>query len=257
MSLEEKPQCYACESPATGREHVPPRCLFPTELGSDFRKNLITVPSCDEHNTAKSDDDEFLLASLAGIIGCNDVGMAHKFTKVNRAIRRTGGKLLQKALKEQRVEWYKLGDGMIVDVTWGKLDIERLSRCFSLIGLGLYRAEYGKSFRGRVKCEIAYAPLHDRGRMGFREFIVDEMNAELASSPIKGDNPAVFQWVIGPLDPSGACCGMMIFYGNLEVYLGFIPEKFSNAEFVSPHDVARDIRKPVYIWKNGRCYRVN
>ena len=50
--------CYVCDAPATCREHVPARGIFPTE--SEFRKSLITVPSCAAHNTDKSDEDEFL-----------------------------------------------------------------------------------------------------------------------------------------------------------------------------------------------------
>lgn len=257
MNLTENQHCYACDSPATGREHVPPKCLFPTELNKNYRKNLVTVPSCDTHNTSKSDDDEFLLASLAGIIGCNNVGLAHKFTKVNRAIRRTRGKVLEKALKEQSVEWYQMDTGEVFDVTWGKPDIERLSRCFSLIGKGLYYNAYGERFKGNVNCEIAYISINDGGRMGFRQFVVDEMNTELSKSQIKGDNPAVFQWSLGPLDASGACCGKMIFYGNLEVYLGFIPEIFSGVEFVSLYEIAKDVSKPVFLKKGNRRYRIN
>lgn len=62
-------QCYMCVSPATSREHVPPLCLFPESKdvgGKDYRRNLITVPSCDEHNSKKESDDEFLMVSLAG-----------------------------------------------------------------------------------------------------------------------------------------------------------------------------------------------
>jgi len=85
MSSKISDSCYACDSSPISREHVPPKCLFPTELGKNLRKDLITVPSCEVHNGKKSDDDEFLLASLAGIVGCNNIGMLHKFTKVDRA----------------------------------------------------------------------------------------------------------------------------------------------------------------------------
>src|SRR6266849_2119003 len=63
--------CYMCDKPATSMEHVPPRCFFPPQddlpkgKGMDFRKNLITVRSCDDHNMSKSDDDEYLKAIIA------------------------------------------------------------------------------------------------------------------------------------------------------------------------------------------------
>ncbi len=61
--------CYMCSAVATSSEHVPPRCLFPEkkylpEL-DDQRRDLITVPACDKHNTQKSGDDEYLMYLLS------------------------------------------------------------------------------------------------------------------------------------------------------------------------------------------------
>jgi len=55
-----------CASLATSREHTPPSCFFPEEsaFGRDLRKNLVTVPSCDHHNSKKSKDDEFFRAAI-------------------------------------------------------------------------------------------------------------------------------------------------------------------------------------------------
>ena len=249
--------CYACDSHSISREHIPPKCLFPTELPENLRKNLITVPSCEEHNGRKSDDDEFLLASLAGIIGCNDIGLFHKFTKVDRAIRRSGGRLLKKVLRDQEIKSLVMENGDEVDVIWGKPDLERLSRCFDLIGRGLFFHKFGMRFRGKVVCEVVYVPVNDRGRKGYREYVVDQMQKELSISDLKGDNPSVFQWVIGPQDISGGRCGHLIFYGNLSVYLGFIPEEFQDEDFVDLYSLAKTSIKPVYIQKDGKRYRIN
>ena len=55
--------CYMCDEESTSSEHVPPKCLFPEQKdlpeGVDLRKSLITVPSCDLHNSKKSNDDEY------------------------------------------------------------------------------------------------------------------------------------------------------------------------------------------------------
>lgn len=250
--------CYACTEIATSREHVPPKCLFPAELGKNFRKGLITVPSCNIHNGKKSDDDEFLLTSLAGIIGCNNVGMLHKFTKVNRAIRRSGGRLMDKALKEQKIQYgYTLENGSKVDVIWGKPDLQRLHKCFSLIGKGLYYHKHGHKFDGSITCEVLYVPTTNRGWNGYREFAVSEMAQELADSKIEGENPDVFQWVLGPLDKLGSSCGRLTFYGNLVVYLAFISKNFNQAEHETLFDLSQHTSKPVYIHKNGKIYRIN
>jgi len=64
--------CYMCDALATTKEHIPPKALFlkQKDLLREFslRKELITVPSCEEHNNNKSKDDEYfvyLLASMA------------------------------------------------------------------------------------------------------------------------------------------------------------------------------------------------
>src|SRR5690606_38612967 len=91
-------QCYMCDEVATSVEHVPPKCLFPEikDSGVDLRVNLITVPSCEEHNCKKSHDDEFLMVSIAGMLGNNSIGYQHYNGKIQRALRRTSYKLLEK-----------------------------------------------------------------------------------------------------------------------------------------------------------------
>lgn len=71
-------------------------------------------------NTAgvKASDDEFLMVSLAGIIGNNSIGYSHKYSKVNRGIIRSSYSLLKQAVKNQR--WYvvKFGPNKFIDVVW-------------------------------------------------------------------------------------------------------------------------------------------
>lgn len=86
--------CYWCGSPATSKEHVPPKCLFPENkdtfniFNKSLRENLITVPSCDIHNLQKSNDDEFLMTLLAGKVGNNFTAYIHNNTKVSRSMQR-------------------------------------------------------------------------------------------------------------------------------------------------------------------------
>ena len=51
-----------CEREGNTIQHSPPRCIFPEQKdsppGVDYRKNLITVPACEEPNTARSKDDD-------------------------------------------------------------------------------------------------------------------------------------------------------------------------------------------------------
>ncbi len=52
-------KCAYCGKTATSKDHVPPKCIFPSE-----KENLITIPACDLHNTKRSNLDELLLQFL-------------------------------------------------------------------------------------------------------------------------------------------------------------------------------------------------
>jgi hypothetical protein len=54
--------CYyqGCTHSGTTKEHVPPKSFFP----KDQRNQLLTVTSCELHNTAKSSDDIYVLAQI-------------------------------------------------------------------------------------------------------------------------------------------------------------------------------------------------
>jgi hypothetical protein len=115
--------CYMCDAIATSVEHAPPLCLFPEieedELRRDFRRNLITVPSCDTHNSAKSRDDEYIRLELVSSIGANKHGYQLARTKIARSIARRPSlmlSLLQKSTpafvldneSQQRIETLRI-----------------------------------------------------------------------------------------------------------------------------------------------------
>ena len=82
------PTCYMCDSVETSREHVPPACFFPPakEIGRDLRRNLITVPSCDVHNSLKSKDDEYLRTVITMTATHSQVGQFQFVNKVLPAV---------------------------------------------------------------------------------------------------------------------------------------------------------------------------
>lgn len=85
-----KETCYMCNMPATSREHVPPKCFFPEQkdLGKDYRKNLISVPSCDLHNSQRSKDDEYVQFVITSHYKNKPVAQRQFSTKVMRALKR-------------------------------------------------------------------------------------------------------------------------------------------------------------------------
>jgi hypothetical protein len=56
-----KDTCYACDQPATTKEHAPPYSFFP----KGKRQNLITVPSCSVHNCDNAPDVEYVRNAIA------------------------------------------------------------------------------------------------------------------------------------------------------------------------------------------------
>lgn len=70
MTKNTENKCYCCEKEATTKEHVPPKCFFPQRKhlpknSPDYRQNLITVPSCPEHNNSRSNDDQYTAIVIA------------------------------------------------------------------------------------------------------------------------------------------------------------------------------------------------
>ena len=63
-------ECYACFAVATDREHVPARAFFPRGM----RQNLLTVPSCAEHNAKNFQDVEYVRNLIVCLEGLNVVG---------------------------------------------------------------------------------------------------------------------------------------------------------------------------------------
>jgi len=82
--MSKKVTCYACDGIATSKEHVPPRSFFPPS----YRKNLITVPSCDIHNSEKSKNDGYLRSLIAIYYENNLEGQLLFSQKVMRSLKR-------------------------------------------------------------------------------------------------------------------------------------------------------------------------
>ncbi len=220
-------KCYRCEEPGTSAEHVPPKCLFPTRADipeKDYRINLITVPSCDLHNTAKSMDDEFLMVSLAGIIGNNSIGYLHKFGKVERALRRRSYKLLDKViLNKQIVHRIPTNNGFL-EVLWGTPDIKRLHNCLQNIAYALHFYHFKSKFKGTVKSHFGYLHYSKGNSATWNEFITKRAEIDLKGKSYIGSNPDVFKYMVSDTDKFGLYIIKLCFYGGLSVYVVFIPE---------------------------------
>lgn len=224
--------CYACELEATSVEHTPPKCIFP-EL-KDFphknlRKNLITVPSCDHHNSAKSKDDEFLMIALAGMLGNNSIGYAHSITKVDRALRRSSYKLIERIfISNRKIVRINIGDNKFIDAIAGTPDVDRLSRCFEHIALSIHRHHFGANFKGQINTLANFLVIEHQGRSNLQKFLLARARRDTQGLPRHGENQQVFFYQVVAPDEHGLFLINLCFFENIEIYCALIPHT-SNA----------------------------
>lgn len=227
MKKQQSDTCYICGEKASTREHVPPLCFFPEkkDIGHDkFRKNLITVPSCDLHNSKKTKDDEYLMACLAGVVGNNAIGYFHNKTKVKRALERKHKEFINRIMKNPEDYVLTTKDGSRFPLIMGHPDYERLINCFKQIALGLYYHEFKSRFDGECNFILGFIKYRDRNQEKLKELIEYKYKNESKDWPLeKGANPDVFRYHFGVPDIFGLIPLKMTFYAGTNVYASFMP----------------------------------
>lgn len=220
--------CYMCEKTATSNEHVPPRCLFPEAkdipLGVNLRKNLVTVPSCDEHNTNKSKDDEYLLFCLLLNIANNDTAFSHFASKITRAMNRNPKPFENFTRTKVPVIAVDNESGEASHTYMIKLDTSRILRSLEQIARALYFKRYHHKFGG--KCTILYDFVLYHGqdddvkRNDFLQNASKQMRDYFEKMDHIGDNPEVFKYFLEDVDKGHVL--RMRFYGGSNVFVAFV-----------------------------------
>lgn len=224
MAHSEK--CYRCERDATSSEHVPPRCLFPEQKDSEgvnYRKNLITVPSCDEHNTGKSNDDQFLLVSLARIIGNNEIAQKLGNSKVKRTFSRTPH-LIDSVFKWREEYTVAVGNENF-DIVAGTPDAIRLECCFKSIFYGIYKHHFGKMFNGEIRIFMDFLDYLDENINNTKRYLSLRAPKDLEGKEFFGDNPNIFSYQFADPDYSNILLCKTTYYENIVVYGAFAIEE--------------------------------
>lgn len=212
----EEQTCYMCEKEPTSREHVPPKCIFPEvkDLGIDYRKSPIKVPSCDVHNMRKSKDDEYLMMVLTCSITNNQVAMSQVKTKILRAWRRN----LKLAELLLRINKPILSNGK--STLAFKVDIGRFNRSLDWTVRGLYYSQYKRKWSAKLGIESP-ALLFLQGKNALKcnqilKHMGATVNQVLGDLPIIGKNPDVFWYQMLHDKPDKLLLNMM-FFGGLQV----------------------------------------
>jgi hypothetical protein len=218
--------CYMCEDVATSVEHVPPKCIFPEfkDSGEELRVNLITVPSCNMHNCAKSRDDEFLMISIAGIIGNNSIGYQHAKSKGYRAIKRTAFGLLDQVFITKHEITRIDGENEFLDFLWGTPDYDRLINCFEHIAFGIYYHHFKEKFTGSLKTYLGFLHSNENNPKEFKRMMEHLTERDLQGRAKYGSNQQVFYYQYSELDEFGLFMVKFCFYDNVDIFVSYIPE---------------------------------
>lgn len=222
--IKKNRSCYMCSQPATSKEHVPPACLFPEEKDiktSIFRNNLITVPSCDLHNSKKSKDDEFLMGCLAGIVGNNVIGFFHNLTKVKRALDRKGEDFIHVLMKDSKRETIKNPEGGIFPVLVGRPDFDRLRSCFLHIAYGLFYHKFGKAFTGECHIIMDFLTYDNEESEKYKLLCRKRFEMEPKKPKTEGSNPEIFRYEFIEPDEFGLIALRITFYEGTNVFIAF------------------------------------
>ncbi|WP_146009268.1 hypothetical protein [Beduinella massiliensis] len=220
--MEEQERCYWCGAPATSKEHVPPKCLFPETkdikkiYGKDLRKDLITVPSCDEHNLRKSNDDEYLMVCLASRTGNNAEAYIHTCTKVRRARDRNPRLVVVESEDEIRTE------NTVFPVQWVNVDMIRLFHSFEAIARALYYYDFGVRFEGdcQIVTRLCFHPEAIESTVfNARACKMIEMEMPHWHTEVKGNNPAIFTYQFSPEDAMKVRTLCLTFYEKTQVFV--------------------------------------
>jgi hypothetical protein len=192
--------CYMCNRKSSSREHVPPKCFFPDSkdlpIGIDFRRNLITVPSCDQHNSGKSADDEFLLFIMTAQYRGSHLKDKHFESKVMRAFNRSPDRfigMLEGLAPHRCTE----PDGKVFESAVFEVDLTRFDRVVHQLACGIYYHHFNKKWMG--KSHSISNIFGTSGNLSSLEnaFIarqMDKMSRSFEGLPVHGENQQIFSY---------------------------------------------------------------
>lgn len=212
--------CYWCGQPATTREHVPPRSLFP----KGNRDELITVGACQTHNTDFSKLDERFKIYIQAM-GTSQQAIDDFTNKTVRGLNRNEAAGLVKSLSASSFYHEINGENRLVM----KIDTEHTEKFVEKIIRGLYFYHTKKHILGDsriVSCSIQfYNP--DTDYESFFEIVLPILHSKLMT---EGDykNPDIFKYRFYHLDQFDAFIVALNFYKGVEFVGMVLPETIPN-----------------------------
>jgi hypothetical protein len=173
---------------------VPPACIFPEakdSKGIDYRRQLITVPSCSDHNLRSSSDDEYFLASIVASWKNNSTATRQFTTKILRVMEKH--KALATSLFGIRRRIRVNGSSTFAY----QVDRHRVEREVEKIARGLYFNAFSEPFRGSMQIHLPALLRPDLTEIEGMPDLVDMGEEILRNVREEGENRSVFSFKIG------------------------------------------------------------
>ena len=221
--------CYMCDKPGIGKEHIPPRCIFPEQKDSpdrvDYRKALFTVPSCDDHNSNKSKDDEYLLYVLTISHQRNSIGGNQYLSKVRRSIERNPSLLQRLSAKAQPATAMSIeGMGSEKSVAF-KLEEDRFERIIDRTARAIYYWHYQEKWLNQIdyQAEFLYSKIDHKNEVRSgqcRQQISRDNDIIFINAACYGKNPDVFKYKVVEYDDIKMM--RLYFYEECKLFLSFL-----------------------------------
>jgi len=217
--------CYYCGKAATSDEHVPPKTIFPKQKdsldGRDYRRNLIKVRSCDEHNSAKSRDDEYLLYTLAMSLPSNGIATHQFLTKVQRAAQRKPALLNSLLIEFKNVTIHDTDKDVWYKSIAIRPDQTRLTNIFTHIAKAIYFLETGCVWQGKNRVHIDFMISLQNAAQNEHQAETEKLADQyLAAIPHKGMNQDIFSYQF--VEHEGQAMLRLYFYGSSKVLSVFV-----------------------------------
>ena len=211
-----KETCYMCDKLEISREDVPPKCLFPEKKdlpkGFDLRKNLIKVPSCEDHNLKKSLNDEYLLVILVPHINNNSTALKHFKSKVMRTLKHSGGLRAKLFQSIAPVTINNEETGIIFS------ESDRINSVFRHIAKGIHYWHFGeKWFDNIIITSATRVFLTEKDKLISNQ-VAFSARKVLESQKTYGDNPEVFFYQAFKSSTPKLTVLRLVFYEGIEVF---------------------------------------
>lgn len=232
MKFPSGTQCYCCEKTATTKDHIPPKCFFPEKKhlpnnSSDYRRNLITVPSCSEHNNFRSHDDEYTAAVIA-MSSENNLALAILKSKWIKVLLRNEGSLGKRIFAQaQPVRTIHQHNKLLIPretlaITY---ELERIENVIKSIARGIYYLELQNKWVDDIDIIIPKAlyknlkPRQDINKWETINQCFIRLTAhEQFELTKKGSNPDIFYYQFFKLEKNSDYMIRIVFYNYFVIF---------------------------------------